>query len=90
MALFLLMSQGSGVLRRSLLQVVQQVQAAASELMILKLELFKRYLENCLDDSSKTGSYEGLLHEVIQIMWTRDKRDRNGMGARYDKIYSLV
>lgn len=60
--------------RRPLSQIVQQVQAASAGLSSLKLELLKRHLDNCLNESTKTGDYERLLHEVAHIVRMQNRR----------------
>ena len=62
------------VKQRPLSQVVQQVHAASAGLSSLKLELLKRHLEACLDESAKTGNYRRLLQEVEQVLKMQPKQ----------------
>jgi DNA-binding FrmR family transcriptional regulator len=49
-------------------QVLQQVQAAISGLMSLKMEILKRHLNECLAESTQSANYSKLVGQVLEIV----------------------
>ncbi|MBK8204955.1 MAG: metal-sensitive transcriptional regulator [Bdellovibrionales bacterium] len=63
------------VARRYCPQILQQVKAATSAMNALKMEILKKHLNECLNDSASSGNYSKLLEQVLEIVQTqiRDK-----------------
>ena len=54
--------------QRTAPQILQQVQAAISGLNSLKIEVLKRYLNECLEESEQSGNSSRLIEQVLEIV----------------------
>ena len=54
--------------QRTAPQILQQVQAAISGLNSLKIEVLKRYLNECLEESEQSGKGRRLVEQVLEIV----------------------
>lgn len=61
------------VARRYCPQILQQVKAATSAMNALKMEILKKHLNECLNDSARSGNYSKLLEQVLEIVQTQLK-----------------
>lgn len=49
-------------------QVLQQVQAAIAGLTSLKMEILKRYLNECVSDSAQKNNYAGVIAQMLEVV----------------------
>ena len=59
------------VARRYCPQIVQQITSASSALHALKIEIMKTHLNECLNESARSGNYAKLLEQVLEIVQTK-------------------
>ncbi|MBX9767582.1 MAG: metal-sensitive transcriptional regulator [Bdellovibrionales bacterium] len=52
-------------------QIIQQVQAVVSALGSLKVEILKRYLDECLAEAQETSNYNRLKEQAVEIVRMR-------------------
>jgi CsoR family transcriptional regulator, copper-sensing transcriptional repressor len=57
--------------RRYCPQILQQIKAASAALNALKAEVLKKHLKECVSDSIKTGNYQKMLDQVVELIHTQ-------------------
>ena len=60
--------------RRYCPQIINQVQAAASALHSLKIEILKRHLNECLMESARSQNFSKLIEQVLEIVQPQMKK----------------
>ena len=56
------------------LQLIQQVKAASSALMALRLAILKRHIDVCLSEVDESGNHSRLLEQILEAIQMQSVR----------------